>query len=120
LFIKELYAALLTVISNKNEMKKIIFLFFIICFNNIVQAETAQNQPPPKAIVKLSGKVINSKTEDPLISATVYIPDLKKGAVTDVNGHYEIKHIPKGKYLVEVRYTGFSTTTESILINKDT
>lgn len=89
-------------------MKKIFFLLIIVCLNHVVSAEF------------ITGTVINAQTDKPLIGATIYIPDLKKGAVTDAEGHYEIKGLPAGKYLLEVRYAGFTTIAEKVLIHDHT
>ncbi len=64
----------------------------------------------------LSGKVLDAQTQSPLIGATVYIPDLKTGAVTDASGHYEIKNLPSGTFLIEVSYTGYDSHSEKLLI----
>jgi iron complex outermembrane recepter protein len=65
----------------------------------------------------LSGKVSEKKTGSPLPSATVYISDLKIGAVADSNGHYFFKSLPSGTYLIEVRNVGFKTTTKNVVIS---
>lgn len=59
----------------------------------------------------LKGKVIDKSNNEALIGATVYIKTLNKGAVTDVNGQYEFKGIPAGKYSVEVSYIGYVKNT---------
>ena len=65
------------------------------------------------AIGSLSGKVSEKKTGAPLPSATVYIADLKIGAVADSNGHYVFKSLPSGSYLVEVRNVGLRSVTRN-------
>ncbi len=96
-------------------MKKIIFLLLAVFSSLSLEAHNLPGIPN-----SLSGKVINNVNRQPLPGATVYIPDLKRGAVADQNGHYEINNLPSGKYLVEVRYAGFSTLTHYILIGEQT
>jgi iron complex outermembrane recepter protein len=67
----------------------------------------------------LSGKVAEKKGGSPLPAATVYIADLKIGAVADSNGHYFFKSLPSGTYLVEVRNVGFKSITRNVVINGD-
>ncbi len=67
----------------------------------------------------LSGTITEKKTGSPLPAATVYISDLKIGAVADSNGHYMFKSLPSGTYLVEVRNVGFKSVTKNIAINGD-
>jgi iron complex outermembrane recepter protein len=64
----------------------------------------------------LSGKVIEKNSGLPLAGTTVYIPDLKTGAITDSLGRYVINGLPTGTYLVEVRYIGFKTLTRNVRI----
>src|SRR5437870_12720469 len=56
----------------------------------------------------LSGR-ITSKTGDTLVGATVYIPDLKTGAVTGIDGTFKIENLPQAKVLVDVRALGYKT-----------
>src|ERR1700730_14883659 len=65
----------------------------------------------------LSGRVIEKNTGNPLPAATVYIPDLKLGVVTDTSGHYFLKNLPSGTFLIEVRYVGFKVLTRDVFIN---
>ena len=55
----------------------------------------------------------------PLPSASVYIPDLRKGSIADEQGNFQIKNIPSGTYLVEVNYIGYQTITENIYFNEN-
>jgi len=54
----------------------------------------------------LSGHVIDKDTKAGLSGATIYIPDLKIGAVADSAGNYHFNALPSGTYLVEARYVG--------------
>lgn len=62
----------------------------------------------------LAGTVTDAKTGDPLIGATIYIPDLKAGAVSDLNGHYLIQNLPAKEVLVQVTYIGYASRTQTI------
>jgi iron complex outermembrane receptor protein len=77
-------------------------------------AEKKLTHSGPKG--SLSGKVVEKSTGNPLAGTTVYIPDLKTGAITDTNGHYIINGLPSGTYLIEVRYIGFKTLTRNVHI----
>ncbi|WP_298410973.1 carboxypeptidase-like regulatory domain-containing protein, partial [Hydrotalea sp.] len=66
--------------------------------------------------VVLHGKVTDAQTQKPLAGATVSIPDLKLGVITDNEGEYQIKGLPAGNFLVEVKYLGYATATKSIAL----
>lgn len=60
----------------------------------------------------LAGYVRDAKTEEPLIGVTVVLLESQKGAVTDVNGYYELKDIETKTYTVQASYVGFKTATK--------
>ena len=66
----------------------------------------------------LSGKVTDS-AGNPLIAASVYIPDLKAGTQTDKNGAYIFRNLASGRHLIEVSFVGYATLTEYADISGD-
>ncbi len=90
-------------------MKKLFILFvgfFLLAFQNIF-AHTA--------FIDVKGKVTDAATKEPLAGATVFISDLKTTVITDNTGEFVFKNIPvKGKFLVEVRYLGYKTSSQLV------
>jgi iron complex outermembrane recepter protein len=66
----------------------------------------------------LSGKVLDSATNSPIPSATIYISDLKLGATTDESGNYHFANLPSGTYLVEAHAIGHSTQIKNITVSE--
>lgn len=90
-------------------MKSIISILLIIfAINNVV----AQNT--------LVGIITDKETNIPLSGVSVYFPDLRKSSTTDKSGRFEITQLPQGKFLVEVRYVGYSVFVQKIDINGET
>jgi hypothetical protein len=58
-----------------------------------------------KNVAILHGKITDLETGDPLIGATIYFEDLKKGTATDVDGRFTMVIRP-GKYTVEFKCMG--------------
>jgi hypothetical protein len=56
---------------------------------------------------KITGKVTEKETMEPLIGANVVIEGTSFGSATDVNGDYVILNVPAGTYEVKVSYIGF-------------
>ena len=65
----------------------------------------------------LQGKISDMVDHQPIAGATVYIPDLKKGAVSDQEGFYQIEHLPRGKFLVQFKFVGYSPEVRSITLD---
>jgi iron complex outermembrane recepter protein len=65
----------------------------------------------------LSGKVLDSATGKPISAATVYLADLKLGAIADASGHYHFSNLPSGTYLIEAHAIGFTSLTRNVTIS---
>lgn len=58
---------------------------------------------------KISGKIIDQKTSEPLIGASAMLQGTSTGAAADVEGSYIINGLKPGKYTLEIRYMGYQT-----------
>lgn len=68
----------------------------------------------------LSGKITDAKTGAPLSGASVFIHDLKTGAIAHEDGGFKTSSVAAGKYLVEVSSVGFETIIETVDITGNT
>ena len=69
---------------------------------------------------KISGKIIDATTGEPLIGANVIIMSTNLGAATDFDGNYFIINIPPGKYEVKASIIGYnSVTNQNIQVSVD-
>ena len=57
---------------------------------------------------KLSGKVLDEITREPLIGANIILINTDLGAATDVNGNYFMLNITPGTYEVRISYVGYA------------
>ena len=64
-------------------------------------------------VVTLSGYLKNKANGEALIGATVYIPELKTGVITNPYGFYSISVAP-GNYSVSFSFIGYQTQSPSI------
>ena len=80
--------------------------FLIILLNGFVIAGTTG---------KISGKVIDAGTGEPLIGANVLILGTSLGAATDLEGNYFIINIPPGRYEVKASSIGYNSVTTTKL-----
>ena len=87
-------------------LKYFVALLGIIFNTSFVFAETTS---------EISGRVTDGRTKESLPGAIVSIPDLRLTAVTNEQGDYILKNVPdRGRFLVEVRFLGYRTLTETI------
>lgn len=61
----------------------------------------------------LRGK-ISTKNGEPIIGATIFLPELKAGTATDINGNYSIEHLPKRSMLCQINSAGYKMIAENI------
>ncbi|MBN2813146.1 MAG: TonB-dependent receptor, partial [Bacteroidales bacterium] len=87
-------------------MKKIVFIFFVL---SLFIKAGAQNQ--------IKGSV-KDKNNEPLIGASVTIPDLNKGTITNQAGEYLISNVPGGKIKIQFSYVGYNTEIKTIEISQ--
>ena len=66
----------------------------------------------------VSGSIIDSENNEPLIGATVLVKGTNKGSITGLDGDYLIKGIPVGKYTLQVTFIGYEDLTTEIEITE--
>ena len=59
-------------------------------------------------------KILSEAENEPLLGATVYFPELEKGAVTDFDGIATFTEIPNGVQKLKISYIGFTSINTSI------
>lgn len=66
----------------------------------------------------VKGKIIDSKTGEPLLFANVRVGNDGKGAASNKEGFYELK-MSAGRYSLSVSYVGYNSLTKEITVNSD-
>lgn len=66
----------------------------------------------------LSGSILDASSGEPLIGATVIIPETKDGVVTNNYGYYSIS-LAEGTYTVEISYLGFEVLQQEITLQQN-
>ncbi len=89
-------------------MKKMIYII-LCCMTYAVQAQT-----------KLTGTVKSKQTNEPLLGAVIYFPDLKNGTISRADGSFELGNLPAVKSLVQVRLIGYQTFVKMIDLSTGT
>ena len=88
-----------------------------VSFNSFAQLAKSELAKPGV----ISGKVIDETTKEALPYVNIVIYDMAKkvitGGITDDNGEFKVKDIPRGNSLVEIQFIGFKTFSKQINIS---
>jgi outer membrane receptor protein involved in Fe transport len=84
----------------------ILILMSLICSSSLSQS------------YKISGEIKDSN-QSLIPEVNVMIPELSKGTITNANGKFELKNIPKGNYTLRVAYLGFETINQRINVSEN-
>src|SRR4249919_3864980 len=77
---------------------KILSFIYLLLLSTIIANAAIKTEKDDAGTI--TGTVTDKADGKPIIGATVSIPDLRRGSITDVNGHYSLENLPKGVYLV--------------------
>lgn len=92
-------------------MQKILVSLLILLSVLLPCRVTAQTSLSDANII---GHVIEKGTDEHLPGFTIRLLDSSIGVVTDVSGHYAIRHLAPGKYTVEASCAGYVTQKKTI------
>ncbi|RTE55318.1 TonB-dependent receptor [Arenibacter aquaticus] len=67
----------------------------------------------------IKGK-ITDEANNPLSGATVFIEELKKGTMTDLNGNYHLTELGVGSWTLSIRMLGYETQSKTITLQHNT
>ena len=69
---------------------------------------------------KVSGRVLDAGTQDPLIGVAVIVEGTGRGAATNEDGYYDIVGVRPGTYSVRASYVGYTPqTVENVRVQID-
>lgn len=66
----------------------------------------------------IEGIVINTLNNKTLKGAHLYLPELKKGAVSNADGSFTISNLPKGNYRLQATFMGFQPQVIDVNTNR--
>lgn len=79
-------------------MKRLLSLFMLLLAVGIISAQQ----------LKVKGTVLDKKTNEPIIGASVLVKNTTNGVITDLDGHFELTNVPKGSDLL-ISYVGYQS-----------
>lgn len=88
----------------------------LVCISFLFDLLPAQ----PLPFVKLSGKVVDATSGEPLPLANVFLAGTMLGAATSDSGFFEIKNIPIGVYDLVVSMVGYDVKIQNVRLTDGT
>lgn len=69
---------------------------------------------------KISGKVTDRKTREPILGVNVIVEGTQRGAITDMDGFFQIINLPPGVYTLSARIIGYGPQrVTNVTVNVD-
>ena len=98
-------------------MNKIItFIVCLCCAFMVARAEGDPALNPSDA--NIVGHVVDRKTGEHLSFITIFLKGTTIGTATDVTGHYYLKNLPEGSFVLEVSSVGYKTLTRNVTLKR--
>src|SRR5450432_2355555 len=98
-------------------MKSLVLLIFFGSYIFNLPAQTSLKNNFSGFGGSLSGIVLDSATGKGIAGASVYIADLKLGALANESGNYRFANLPTGSYLVEAHAIGHSAQIKNVTVS---
>ena len=90
-------------------MVKVFFLWGMLLEGSLVYAFQQNPDRTSGTPHSVRGVIYDAATHLPLSGATISLPALKTGAISEGNGNYLIRNVPDGSHAVEVSFIGYAT-----------
>ena len=81
-------------------------VFFVCMMLFVYHHANAQN--------RITGTITDQETGESIAGATVYIPELKTGTISDTTGIYKIDNLPKIKVFLQIAFMGYKTIVKKV------
>ena len=94
------------------------YKIFVLIITSILLGQTSSQAQNVKKFA-ISGEIKDAKNGEELIGASVSIPSLKVGTVTNAYGFYSLS-VPSGNYEVEYTYLGYKTIVKKVELSQNT
>ena len=66
------------------------------------------------------GHVVDAKTGEHVPYVIIQVKGTTIATTTDMTGHFFLKNLPEGSFVIEAKYMGYTTQSKSVVVKKDT
>ena len=96
--------------------KKIIFLILALVLGLGIYANTLEVKQ--KTDTNIVGDVKDKRTGEHMPFITIMLKGTTIGTTTDATGHYFLKDLPLGEFVLEARFLGYKTQEKKLILEK--
>ena len=94
-----------------------ISIFVIACLLLPITNIFANPAEKEKTDANIIGHVVDKKTGEHLPFVTIGIKGTTLGTTTDATGHYFLKNLPEGNFVLEAKFLGYQNAESEIILN---
>lgn len=90
---------------------------FLLAGSALAQTAPVSAARPPRTVATaapVTGRVLDAATQETLPGAIVFFPDLKQATTTDADGNFRFASLPRGRFLMQVRFVGYTTRVQTV------
>lgn len=98
-------------------MNKIITLILCLCCA-VTVAWATEEEKMNASDANVFGHVLDKETGEHLPFITIMLKGTTIGTTTDNSGHYFLKNLPEGKFIIEYKFLGYKTITHEVNLVK--
>ena len=100
-------------------MKKYLLVLVSLCCALLpALAEHPEYPELRKSDAYIIGHILDKKTNEHLPYITVALKGTTIGTVTDATGHYFLKNLPEGNFVLEISSVGYKTISRNVTLKK--
>jgi len=90
--------------------------FIVVCVLCLFGTPDALAQESAASDGSISGMVLDTETEEPLVGANVVIEGLQRGTSTDADGNYRLEEVPAGDHTLIVTFIGYERREQDVSV----
>lgn len=95
-----------------------LYIFLSIIFScNKLHAE-GEPVTPKRSDANITGHVVDKKSGEHLPFINIFLKGTTIGTSTDHTGHYYLKNLPEGKFILQMKSMGYKTIEKEIVLKK--
>lgn len=87
--------------------------------NSILKDNNNTEKTVKNTDANIYGHVKDSKTGEHLPYVIIHVQGTTIATTTDKTGHYYLKNLPEGTFVIEAKYMGYTTESKSVTIKRD-